>query len=259
MARWTRRELNDGAAFCLEIGSGLLENGGETSRVEETIRLAGESMGFTVDAMVMPTAVMVTFGNGEVVTRIARIRQRVINLDKVAKLNSLSREIHETSIKLSVLRDRVRDIRSAPSTYTSPHQMLATATACGSFSVLLGGGAPEAALSIVAGVLGRFFLDLVGSEFPSFLSLFSVAFLSTVFGVLGHKLWGLGVEQVVVGSLMHRMPGLAIVSAVRDLMSGELIAGLARAAEAALATLGMASGVLACLAFSYRLGMSGLL
>ncbi len=257
MARWTRRELNDGAAFCLEIGSGLLENGGETSRVEETIRLAGESMGFTVDAMVMPTAVMVTFGNGEVVTRIARIHHRVINLDKVAKLNSLSRELHETGIKLGALRDRVREIRSAPSTYTTAHQMLATVVASGSFTVLLGGGASEVGLSIAAGVLGRFFLDLVGSEFPSFLSLFSVAFLSTVFGVVGHSQLGLSIEQVVVGSLMPRMPGLAIVSAVRDLMSGELIAGLARAAEAALATLGMASGVLACLAFSYRLGLTG--
>lgn len=260
MGRWTRRELSDGAALCLELGSGLLENGAETSRVEETIRLAGMALGLTAETIVTPTGITVTFGNGEVITRVARIKNRVINLDKVDRLNRLSRTLqHDAHPHLGEYRDSVQVIREAPPIYSHGHQIIATAVACACYTLSLGGGWEEATWAVSAGVLGRLLLDLVGSEFPSFLSLFSIAFLSTMFGIAGHGLSGLDTEPIVVGSLLNRMPGLAIVSAVRDLMAGELVAGVARAAEAMLVTLGMASGVLACLGFSIRLGLvSGL-
>lgn len=258
MGRWTRRELGDGAALCLELGSGLLENGAETSRVEESIRLAGEAMGFSVETMVTPTGITVTFGNGEVITRVARIRNRVIDLDKVARLNSLSRQLQQTAPgDLGAFREEVQAVRDATHCYSTVQQLLATILVCACFTLSSGGGWKEALVAISAGLLGRFLLDLVGSEFPSFLSLFSLAFISTSMGVAGAVFSGLNTEAIVVGSLLHRMPGLAIVSAVRDLMAGELVAGVARAAEAMLVTLGMACGVLACLGFSIRLGLVG--
>lgn len=255
MGRWTRKELGEGAALCIELGSGLLENGAETSRVEESIRLAGEAMGFFIETIVTPTGITVTFGNGEVITRVARIRHRVINLDKVARLNRLSRKLHEGAPNLAEFRAEVKAVREAAPCYTPLQQILATIVVCASFTLSVGGGWKEALVGISAGLLGRFLLDLVSSEFPSFLSLFSMAFLSTAMGVAGNVFSGLNTEAIVVGSLLHRMPGLAIVSAVRDLMAGELVAGVARAAEAMLITLGMASGVLACLGFAIRLGL----
>ncbi len=255
MGRWTRKELGEGAALCIELGSGLLENGAETSRVEESIRLAGESMGFSVETIVTPTGITVTFGNGEVITRVARIRERVINLDKVAQLNRLSRQLHDASPNIAMFRDQVRAVRKAPPNYSQTAQLMATIVVCASFTLSVGGGWREALVAVSAGLLGRFLLDLMSSEFPSFLGLFSLAFLSTTMGVAGAVFSGLNTEAIVVGSLLHRMPGLAIVSAVRDLMAGELVAGVARAAEAMLITLGMASGVLACLGFSIRLGL----
>lgn len=255
MGRWTRRELGEGAALCIELGSGLLENGAETSRVEESIRLAGEAMGFSVETIVTPTGITVTFGNGEVITRVARIRHRVINLDKVAQLNRLSRRLHDGIPQLGAFREEVEAVRKAPPTYTFVQQLMATALASACFTVSVGGGWEEAVWAVSAGVLGRFLLEVAGSELPSFLSLFSIAFLSTMFGVAGSIFAGLNTEAIVVGSLLAKMPGLAIVSAVRDLMAGELVAGVARAAEATLITLGMASGVLACLGFSIRLGL----
>lgn len=255
MGRWTRKELGEGASLCIELGSGLLENGAETSRVEESIRLAGKSMGFSVETIVTPTGITVTFGNGEVITRVARIRERVINLDKVAQLNRLSRLLHDAVPNIAQFREQVRAVRQAPPTYSQNDQLLATIVVCACFTLSVGGGWREALVAVSAGLLGRFTLDLMSSEFPSFLSLFSLAFLSTTMGVAGAVFSGLNTEAIVVGSLLHRMPGLAIVSAVRDLMAGELVAGVARAAEAMLITLGMASGVLACLGFSIRLGL----
>jgi uncharacterized membrane protein YjjP (DUF1212 family) len=256
MGRWTRRELGDGAALCIELGSGLLENGAETSRVEESVRLAGQAMGFSVETMVTPTGITVTFGNGEVITRVARIRNRVIDLDKVARLNSLSRRLQKAVPgDLCTYREEIQLVREAPHCYSTTQQLLATILVCACFTLSVGGGWQEALVAISAGLIGRFLLELVGSEFPSFLSLFMLAFLSTSMGVAGDVFSGLQTQAIVVGSLLHRMPGLAIVSAVRDLMAGELVAGVARSAEAMLITLGMASGVLACLGFSMRLGL----
>ena len=93
MTRWTRKRKADGAALCLELGAGLLENGAETSRVEETIRMAGAALGMDVEAMVHPTGITVGFGHVDAVTRVARIKERTINLAKVVELNRLSRSL----------------------------------------------------------------------------------------------------------------------------------------------------------------------
>lgn len=256
--KWTRKQLGEGAALCIELGAGLLENGAETSRVEETIRLAGKALATQVEAVVSPTSITVTFGDREVITRVLRIHRRVINLDKVARLNALSRELHDASIDLAGFRARVSEVRDSPPAYSSTHQGLAVALACVSFSLVLGGGTGEAAVAVVAGLGAKGILDAASHSFPSFLSLFMVGFLSTALGSVGYHLWGLDAEAMVVGALLPRMPGLAIVSAVRDLMAGELVAGVARSAEALLITLGMVSGVLSCLGLALRLGFGGL-
>ena len=248
--------MADGAALCLELGAGLLENGAETSRVEETIRMAGSALGMEVEAMVHPTGITVGFGNGDAVTRVARIKNRSINLNKVAELNRLSRALHHSEISLEDCRSCVREVREAPGLYTRTHYMLATAASCACLTVVVGGGLGEALLAVIAGCSGTRLLELFGNNFPSFLSLFAVGFLSCCFGLVGGQA-GFVSEAIVVGSLLHQMPGLAFVSAMRDLMADELVAGNARLAEALLVTLGMASGVLACLSLSFRLGVQG--
>lgn len=256
MARWTRRELTNGASLCLELASGLLENGAETSRVEESVRMAGDALGMDVEAMVHPTGVTVGFGEGEVITRVARIKDRSINLYKVAELNRLSRSMHDTqTINIQELRDQIKAVREKPSEYGPIAEYSATALTCVCLTLVLGGGYSEAAMAAVAGGLTQFFLKEFANTFPSFLSLFGAGFVSSFVGVAGHQIWGLAVEPVVVGSLLPQMPGLAFVAAVRDLMAGELVAGNARLAEAVVVTLGMASGVLALLSFAVRLGL----
>lgn len=256
MARWTRRELTSGASLCLEMASGLLENGAETSRVEETVRMAGKALGMDVEAMVHPTGITVGFGEGEVITRVARIRERTINLSKVAELNRLSRAMHdEDKLDIQAIREKIREIREAPSPYSRHLELAATATTCICLTLVSGGGSGEAFTAMLAGCMTSLLLRRFSGTFPSFLSLFGAGFLSSLVGIVAHEILGLTVEPIVVGSLLYLMPGLAIVSAMRDLMAGELVSGNARLAEAVVVTLGMASGVLACLSFAVRSGI----
>lgn len=218
--------------------------------------MAGEALGIEVEAMVHPTGVTVGFGEGEVITRVARIRERAINLSKVAELNRLSRSMHdEEEISIPALRERIREVRQRPSSYSSRVELAATALTCGCLTLVLGGGYGEALMAMLAGCVTHLLLRRFATTFPTFLSLFGAGFLSSLFGLLGHGAFGLVTEPIVVGSLLYLMPGLAIVSAMRDLMAGELVAGNARLAEAVVVTLGMASGVLACLGFAARIGV----
>jgi len=217
--------------------------------------MAGEALEMDVEAMVHPTGITIGFGDAEMITRVARIKNRQINLTKVAELNRLSRCLHRGTVNLQAFRNEVRAVREAPNQYSLNHELWAAFITCGCLTLVLGGGVPEAAFAVIAGCVSTYLLIRSASTFPSFLSLFAVGFVSSAFGVLGHELAALEIEPIVVGSLLPQMPGLAIVSAMRDLMAGELVAGNARLAEAVLVTLGMASGVLACLGFAARLGV----
>ncbi len=51
------------------------------------------------------------------------------------------------------------------------------------------------------------------------------------------------VGNMMIGSVMPLVPGLAITNAVRDLMAGHLIAGLSRGAEAFLTAFAIGTGI----------------
>lgn len=257
MKKWSQQEAQTVASLCLEIGAGLLENGAETSRVEETIRLTGLAFDAEVEAMVHPTGMSVGFGQGEAVTRVARIKERRIDLNKVAQLNRLSRQLQAERFSVDQARRQVGQIRRAPSLYGKTQDLWATGVACACLTAVVGGGYNEIAVAVMAGVISKKLVDEFANGFPTFLSLFALGFLSSLFAV-GGGLTGMSREAIVVGSLLYQMPGLAFVSAARDLMAGELVAGNARLAEAILVTLGMASGVLACFGLFMRLGVISL-
>jgi uncharacterized membrane protein YjjP (DUF1212 family) len=58
-------------------------------------------------------------------------------------------------------------------------------------------------------------------------------------------LFGLGenLDQVIIGTLMPLVPGIPLTNAVRDLMSGDLVAGVSRGAEAVITALSIATGI----------------
>lgn len=50
-------------------------------------------------------------------------------------------------------------------------------------------------------------------------------------------------NQVIIGTIIPLVPGVPLTNAVRDLMSGDLVAGVARGAEAAVSSMSIAGGV----------------
>ena len=50
-------------------------------------------------------------------------------------------------------------------------------------------------------------------------------------------------EVIITGAMMPLVPGLSMTQAIRDTMRGDLVSGVARAAEAVLIAVAVAAGV----------------
>lgn len=50
-------------------------------------------------------------------------------------------------------------------------------------------------------------------------------------------------RMLIVGSIMPLLPGVSFIKGVRDLISGDLISGVARAFDAGMTAIAIASGV----------------
>ena len=63
-----------------------------------------------------------------------------------------------------------------------------------------------------------------------------MAFLSVKIG------WIADVDKVIIGNIMSLIPGIGLTNALRDLFTGDSIAGLLRSIEAVLTALAIAAG-----------------
>ncbi len=253
MQRLTRRRIGAAARLCQELGAGLLENGAEISRVEETIRLTARRFGLNGESVVTPTGITLTLGDDEPVTSVIRIHSRGIDLTRVALLNALSRTIQVQALSLEEARREVASIRGQTTCYPVFVCHFCVALAGGCFALLAGASWSEMMAAVVAGGMAEVVLGNLDRRFPPFLNFFAASALTTLFATaLG--VWGLSAETVTVGALTPQLPGLSLVAAMRDLMNGELVAGVARAAEALLVAMAMAAGVVFGLSLSGRLG-----
>ena len=74
----------------------------------------------------------------------------------------------------------------------------------------------------------------------------SCCFAATVLAVLARKLGAIEMlDRVLIGIIMTLIPGIGLTNALRDLFTGDSIAGLLRLIEAVLTALALAAGYFA--------------
>ena len=92
------------------------------------------------------------------------------------------------------------------------------------------------------------------SSIPAFSSLLACTFIAIVGVLLSH----IGIldtpRMLIVGSIMPLLPGVSFIKGIRDLISGDLISGVARAFDAGMTAIAIACGVGLILDLWVRLG-----
>lgn len=242
--------------LCLRAGSVMLRNGAETSRVEETIVRIGQSFGCrTVHSFATPTGLFVSMADSErEKTRMLRITgTSTINLSKVHEVNDLSRRCASGTVTLADLAVELNRIDRVPYTYRLRYQHLAAAVSSGAFAVLFGGSLPEFLVGAVCGWLSNSAWGMIGDRMPTFLRTFFAALVGVVMAVIGVKYsFATHTEAAILGAVIPLVPGVAVTNSVRDLMAGELLSGVARAADAALTAFAIAVAVALVLTVALR-------
>ena len=254
--------LNRLAESAALAGLLLLENGGETFRAEETaieICRAGGCKNF--DVLALPTGIFITLSmsHGKPVSSVTRVKKRTTNLYKLERVNSFARSFCQGSITIDQLQQNLQDLISIKKK-TNPLLGAAIAgTAAGMFTLLFGGTLFDFAVSFICGVLLRFFSTSFGR---TNIYHFTVSFIGGIIiaslAVLSTSIFGMGsIDKISIGAMQSLLPGLAMTNAIRDTVTGDLVSGTARAAEALLVAVAIAAGVGVVL--SLYIGMGGVI
>jgi uncharacterized membrane protein YjjP (DUF1212 family) len=230
-----------------DAGRIILESGGETYRSEDVVLAVATALGgIDADAFATPTGIIVSCQDvtGRSLSMVRRIRKRQMNLDKLVRVNTLAREAVAGIKNLDDVQRELCTIDAAGG-YPVIAQALGSAAITGFFCLFFGGTWQDA---LVAGLIGLFmgritswFRGLRISDF--FVNIVGGTFAASI--AIGATLLGLGLHQdlIIIGAIMLLVPGVTIVNAIRDTIAGDLVAGIARGADAFISAAGISIGV----------------
>lgn len=234
------------------IGGLLIEYGAEIYRVEDSINRIAAAYGYNnsdegrkVEVFAVPACLIITIDSlsGNPMTRQRRITRRETNLDRVDKLNNLSRFICTEKPDFKTIMGFINQIKNRR-VYSFPVQVLSYAVVAATFALFFGGGLNEAIVAGVIGVIIRLISEGVAKVKPSvfFEGLICSMAAATMAVLVSKTGFTDGFDTVIIGSLMTLVPGITLTNCMRDFIAGDFLAGLYTLTEALLIAVGMATG-----------------
>ncbi|MBR6666845.1 MAG: threonine/serine exporter family protein [Clostridia bacterium] len=227
----------------------IMENGGETYRVEETITRMGHAFGFNeVECFAVPSGIFISYrkADGAIETAVKRISRKGIDLTRVDAVNAVSRRMEQEQLSCEEVLALLREIETRPPKITRLGLTAAVAMSSAGWAAMFGGGLMDCVLAFIVAFFCQalaFALDKAGMR--SFVSTLMGSFLATILPMLFHLATGLlMVEQTVAACLMPMLPGLAMTNAVQDTLRGDMVSGISSATSALLTASMIAGGAL---------------
>jgi len=231
--------------LALDIGEAMLVNGAEVHRVENTVSRLCRAYGAEhTEIFVIPSVIIaaVRMGDGSYSSQMRRVESSGMDLYKVELYNKISRKACKEIPPLFELEHMILETKNKKS-YPYFVVVLGAALATGSFAVFFGGTWRDA---VVAAIIGM--IMALGEKIPfSNQNQFAkVAIQSFVAGTLAYVFVlagvGLNVDEIMMGTIMYSIPGLALGIAARDFFLGDFIAGALKTIHVIIVTLMIAFG-----------------
>ncbi|MGL5311920.1 MAG: threonine/serine exporter family protein [Peptostreptococcaceae bacterium] len=244
--------------LALFLGELMLANGAETYRVEDSVLRICRSRGFYhISVFTSPTVIIISDERFDGLSFMKTIKSRSINLSKISTLNNFSREFVNNSDL--PIEEAIEQLRTLGNSSNYPAYVVNIATGLGSafFACLLGGNnIVNFIFTFITSILAVIFYNKMMrlSSIPAFSSL-SASFFIALAGVFFTQIGVLDTPRMlIVGSIMPLLPGVSFIKGIRDLISGDLISGVARAFDAGMTAVSIACGVGFVLDLWIRLG-----
>lgn len=232
--------------ICSEIARMMIAYGAEIYRVEDTVTRICKAYGHTeAEIYATPANFMITVRdkNNAPVTDTRSVYGRETNLDRVAKINELSRYICRRVPDAETVCRRIERIKKRP-VYSEGILSLSSLVVGASFTVFFGGGWLEAVfgafLSLMIRFIGKKLTALGASDFlNAVVCSAAISFMAVGFYRLGFVP---RFDKMIIGASMNLVPGVAMTNCMRDFISGDFLSGIYTMTEALLIAAGMAVG-----------------
>lgn len=239
-------KYSDLVNVAVEVGYLLVVNGGEIYRAEESMQRIFRAYGVeNGEVFVIPTLIEVTvcMPDGRPITKIKRVPVHAINLDRVEQVNALCRNICSQKPKFVEIQFALDRIKKRP-TPTFPKQTLAYAVIAATFTLFFGGTLSDAAVALFCGAAIRLtsrFLERF--RVNSFFVYIAASFIAAAVALTAANFnFSLSYDKIIIGALMNLVPGIAITNFMRDIIAGDMIAGILRLTESLLVATAIAIG-----------------
>ena len=248
-------QLLDG---CCEVGVQLLRFGGEIQRAEDTVRRLLAAYGLEGEVFAIPNCVWasVLAPDGSTHARMRRVPAIATNIEGIERFNDLSRRLcahppADPAQLCASCRETLAGLTSYPAVLVLGGYFLGAFF----FALFFFGGWADAVAAGLAGLAsGAVLLALSRVRANAFIatlaSSFALAWLAYGLLALGAPI---NIELTIAGGLMVLVPGLVFTSFMSDLLTGDMLAGLATFARAVLSAGAIALGTGAAIALYHRL------
>ncbi|WP_070000837.1 threonine/serine ThrE exporter family protein [Cellulosilyticum sp. I15G10I2] len=245
--------------FAVKAGELMLKSGAETYRVEDTITRILQAHHYRfVDTFVIPTGIIVTIDDPDfsICTKVCRVKNRSIRLDRIELINQLSRDYVLGSISFDEASHQLTQIENM-TTYSPLVVILWLGISSSFFAIMFKGNFLDFLLTFPIGILiGTIHHTLRKKYIVSYFVLF-ICSLFIGFSVMGcYYILGdrIHIEPIVTGCIFPLLPGVAFTNAVRDAIGDELLSGISRGVEALLIAISLAAGIGISLSIGFKIG-----
>ena len=232
---------------CCEIGCKLLRHGAEIHRAEDTIHRLLAAYGLEGEVFAIPNCIWVSVPapDGRTHSRMRRVPMSLFDIEAIERYNDLSRRLcaappEDPAELLRQCRETAEGLRRYPTSLCLLGYFLGGFF----FALFFSGGLAEAVSAGLAGLACGGCLVLLGRAGANpFLSTLASAFVLAA-AACGLSALGapVSLEITIAGGIMVLVPGLVFTNFMSDLLTGDLVAGLATLARAVLSAGAIALG-----------------
>lgn len=231
--------------IALDIGEGLLKSGAEIHRVEDAIGHICKAYGaahvevFSIQSLIV-TAVRMPDGSYSSQSR--RITNISNHLRCLEHYNRLSREICKTTPDFDTVDRQIFKIKQKRN-YRFSLIVIGYALAAGAFAVFFGGTWRDGIAAALVGIIMAFVDRLDAKFFTPVTKTLLVSFTAGILSyltVVAHI--GQHTGMIAIGTIMILIPGLSLGNSMRDLLTGDTLAGILRAVQSCIIAVIIAIG-----------------
>ena len=231
--------------IAMDIGEGLQKSGAEIHRVEDAIEHICKAYGaahvevFSIQSLIVTS---VRMPDGSYSSQSRRITNCSNNLRFLEHYNRLSRDICRDTPDFNEVDKRIFEIKHKRK-YSYLLITIGYIFAASAFAVFFGGTLRDGLAAAIIGFIMAL-IDKIEAKFftpvtKTLLIAFSAGILSCVLVMIGI---GEHVDMIAIGTIMILIPGLALGNSMRDLLSGDTLAGILRAVQSCIIAVIIAIG-----------------